>query len=71
MIPEVLILMKLILASPTTNTISERRFFRIKRSQTAFGSTISDLKLSNLMSLQIIKDLLTNTVHVTNNLIIQ
>ena len=49
MIPEVLTLMKLILVSPATNAVSERRFSALKRLKTACRSTMSDPRLNNLM----------------------
>ena len=50
MIPEVLTLMKLILVSPATNAVSERRFSALKRLNTACRSTMSDPRLNNLMT---------------------
>ena len=50
MIPGVLTLMKLILVSPATNAVSERRFSALKRLNTACRSTMSDPRLNNLMT---------------------
>ena len=61
--------MKLILVSPAANFISERSFPAFKRLKTAFRSTMSDLRLSNLMTLHINKNLLANNIHVENEFI--
>ena len=66
MLREVMILMKLILVSPSINANIERRCSGLKRLKTAFRSAISDLRLNKLMPQHISKDPLTNTVHVAN-----
>ena len=69
MIPEVVTLMKLILVSPATNAVSERRFSALKRLKTAYRSTMSDPRLNNLMTLYINRDILPVTVDIANEFI--
>ena len=69
MIPEVLTLMKLILVSPATNTVSERSFSALKRLKAACRSTRSDPRLNNLMTLRINKDILPSTVDIANEFV--
>ena len=57
----------LILASLATNAISERGFSALERLHIAFRSTISDLRLNNLIKLHINRDHLTNIVYAANN----
>ena len=69
MVPEVLTLMKLILVSPATNAVSERRFSAIKRLKAACLSTMSDPRLNNLMILHINRGILPSTVDIVNEFI--
>jgi len=56
MISEVISLVKLLLVMPAINTTSERLFSALRRVKTYLRSTMTQLRLNNLMMLHVHKD---------------
>ena len=56
LLSEVIKVVKIFLAMPATNAISERSFSALRRVKTYLRSTTSDQRLSNIMTLHVHKD---------------
>ena len=55
-VPQAIVLAKILLAMPATNTVSEQSFCAMKRVKTYLRSTTSDCRLNHLMVFHVHKD---------------